>query len=210
MLVQSSFYTDSLHNTGSWDTKSTTCNSCSHTEPVLLKYKYFLLFTQNAEYTKFSSRPNTLHNCVIINQSFSNKPATGELFCFEAMDANKGKRVRLCFISSSTLKKQHAQFWINAFQDLKDSDYFSGDFLDKSLIQFTCLEITEVRHLWLYCFKILVKVVLCYFMLFLSIVPYAIMLWHAVVEKVLKSFTKVKHCKNTLLQIKVLCKSMYI
>ncbi|GAA6098849.1 uncharacterized protein LOC125145582, partial [Tachysurus ichikawai] len=38
-------------------------------------------------------------------------------------------------------------------KDLKDSDDFSGDFLDKSLIQFTCLEILErelqdVVHLW--------------------------------------------------------------
>lgn len=43
------------------------------------------------------------------------------------------------------LRKQHAQFWMNTFQDLKDSDYFSGDFLDKNLIQFTCLEMIEVR-----------------------------------------------------------------
>ena len=42
------------------------------------------------------------------------------------------------------LRRQHAQFWMNLFQDLKDSDSFSGDFLDKSLIQFTCLEIIEV------------------------------------------------------------------
>lgn len=45
------------------------------------------------------------------------------------------------------LRKQHAQFWINAFRDLNDSDYFSGDFLDKSMIQFTCLEIIQVRYL---------------------------------------------------------------
>ena len=43
------------------------------------------------------------------------------------------------------LRSQHAQFWINLFQDLKDSDSFSGGFLDKSLIPFTCLEIIEVR-----------------------------------------------------------------
>ncbi|XP_039665194.1 uncharacterized protein LOC120564368 [Perca fluviatilis] len=51
------------------------------------------------------------------------------------------------------LRKQHAQFWMNLFQELKDSDNFCGDFLDKSLIQFTCLEIIErelqdVVHLW--------------------------------------------------------------
>lgn len=48
------------------------------------------------------------------------------------------------------LRKQHAQFWMNSFQDLKDSDYFSGDFLDRNLIRFTCLEIIEVRSRLLY------------------------------------------------------------
>ncbi len=43
------------------------------------------------------------------------------------------------------LRKRHTQFWMNLFQDLKDSDSFSGDFLDRSLIQFTSLEIIEVR-----------------------------------------------------------------
>ncbi len=33
-----------------------------------------------------------LRNCSISNQRFSNKRATGELFCFEAMDANIGER----------------------------------------------------------------------------------------------------------------------
>ena len=43
------------------------------------------------------------------------------------------------------LRKQHAEFWMTLFQDLKDSDSSSGDFLDKSLSQFTCFEIIEVR-----------------------------------------------------------------
>ncbi len=33
-----------------------------------------------------------LHSCSISNQSFSNKRATGELFCLEAIDANTGER----------------------------------------------------------------------------------------------------------------------
>ncbi|MEQ2285348.1 hypothetical protein AMECASPLE_030743 [Ameca splendens] len=41
------------------------------------------------------------------------------------------------------LRKHHEQYWINVFQDLKDQDDFSGDFLNKNLIQFTCLEIIE-------------------------------------------------------------------
>lgn len=39
------------------------------------------------------------------------------------------------------LRQHHAQYWISVFQDLKDLDTFSGD---KDLIQFTCLEITEL------------------------------------------------------------------
>lgn len=42
------------------------------------------------------------------------------------------------------LRRHHAQFWMNNFQKLRDSDYFIGDFLDKHLILFTCLNIIEV------------------------------------------------------------------
>uniref|UniRef100_A0A3P9JR73 Integrase core domain-containing protein n=1 Tax=Oryzias latipes TaxID=8090 RepID=A0A3P9JR73_ORYLA len=72
---------------------------------------------------------------------------------------------RNCFILGSSthnqrieswwafLRKHHAQYWINVFQKLKDSDDFTGDFLDKQLILFTCLKIIEeelqnVVHLW--------------------------------------------------------------
>ncbi|KAK7944965.1 hypothetical protein WMY93_000693 [Mugilogobius chulae] len=42
------------------------------------------------------------------------------------------------------LRKNHCQFWMNTFQELKDEDEFIGDFLDKLLILFTCLNITEL------------------------------------------------------------------
>ena len=36
------------------------------------------------------------------------------------------------------LRKQCAQFWMNEFQTLKDEGRFSGDFLDRNLLQFRC------------------------------------------------------------------------
>lgn len=42
------------------------------------------------------------------------------------------------------LRKNHCQFWMNSFQKLKDCSEFIGDFLDKQLILFTCLNIIEV------------------------------------------------------------------
>lgn len=42
------------------------------------------------------------------------------------------------------LRTHHAQSWINRLQELKDNDCFSGDFLDKQLLLFTCLNIIEV------------------------------------------------------------------
>ncbi|XP_053302891.1 uncharacterized protein LOC128461802 [Pleuronectes platessa] len=70
--------------------------------------------------------------------------------CFLYGSSNHNQRIEQWW---GFLRKQHAQFWMNVFQDLKESDHFSGDFLDKSLIQFTCLEIIErelqdVVHLW--------------------------------------------------------------
>ncbi|XP_070410032.1 uncharacterized protein [Nothobranchius furzeri] len=51
------------------------------------------------------------------------------------------------------LRRHHAQHWMNRLQELKDKDCFSGCFLDKQLILFTCLNIIEeelqqVVHLW--------------------------------------------------------------
>ncbi len=42
------------------------------------------------------------------------------------------------------LRKHHAQYWMNRLQEQKDNDCFSGDFLDKQLVLFTCLNIIEV------------------------------------------------------------------
>ncbi|KAL3991461.1 E3 ubiquitin-protein ligase [Sarotherodon galilaeus] len=44
------------------------------------------------------------------------------------------------------LRRHHGQHWINRFQELKDNDCFSGCFLDKQLILFTCLNIIEVAR----------------------------------------------------------------
>lgn len=44
----------------------------------------------------------------------------------------------------SILRKHNAQFWINLFESLKDDNLFSGNFLDKALIQFCFLTIIQV------------------------------------------------------------------
>ena len=38
-----------------------------------------------------------------------------------------------------TLRKQSAQFWMNLFKTFQDDGHFTGDFLDKNLIQFCFL-----------------------------------------------------------------------
>ena len=44
------------------------------------------------------------------------------------------------------LRKENAQFWMNIFSELKDDGDFSGDFLDKSLIQFCFLALIRVGN----------------------------------------------------------------
>lgn len=44
----------------------------------------------------------------------------------------------------SILRKEHAQFWMNLFESLKDEDKFNGTFVDKSLIQFCFLNLIQV------------------------------------------------------------------
>lgn len=83
---------------------------------------------------------------------------------FLRLDHNDGF-ARNCFILGSSihnqrieswwafLRKHHAQYWMNLFQKLKDLDHFTGDFLDKQLVLFTCLNIIEeelqkIAHLW--------------------------------------------------------------
>ena len=44
------------------------------------------------------------------------------------------------------LRKQSGQFWMNMFKAIQDNGNFSGDFLDKSLIQFCFLDLVQVTH----------------------------------------------------------------
>lgn len=48
-----------------------------------------------------------------------------------------------------TLRKQSAQFWMNLFQTFQDDGHFTGDFLDKSLIQFCFLNLVQVKIFFL-------------------------------------------------------------
>ena len=44
------------------------------------------------------------------------------------------------------LRKENAQFWMNLFQGLKDNDSFTGNFVDKSLIQFCFMQLIQVSR----------------------------------------------------------------
>ena len=44
-----------------------------------------------------------------------------------------------------TLRKQSAQFWMNLFKTFQDDGHFTGDFLDKNLIQFCFLNLVQVK-----------------------------------------------------------------
>lgn len=63
--------------------------------------------------------------------------------CFIYGSSNHNQRIESwwCF-----LRKHHSQQWMNLFQELKDNDCFSGDFLDKQLILFSCLNLIEVSN----------------------------------------------------------------
>lgn len=50
----------------------------------------------------------------------------------------------------SVLRKQNSQFWINFFGIMRDSGDFSGDFLDKNLIQFCFMNIIQVNLLFMH------------------------------------------------------------
>ncbi|KAF3833193.1 hypothetical protein F7725_026858, partial [Dissostichus mawsoni] len=41
------------------------------------------------------------------------------------------------------LRKQSVQFWMDTFKTLKDDGYFTGDFLDKNLVQFCFLNLLQ-------------------------------------------------------------------
>lgn len=44
----------------------------------------------------------------------------------------------------NVLRRQNAQFWMNTFSEMKDNDTFSGNFLDKNLIQFCFMALIQV------------------------------------------------------------------
>lgn len=44
----------------------------------------------------------------------------------------------------SILRKENVQFWMNFFQTLKEGGHFTGDFLDRSLVQFCFMTILQV------------------------------------------------------------------
>ncbi|KAK7904901.1 hypothetical protein WMY93_017508 [Mugilogobius chulae] len=56
--------------------------------------------------------------------------------CFIHGSSNHNQRIESWW---AYLRTHHAQHWMNLFQELKDNDCFSGDFLDKQLILFSCL-----------------------------------------------------------------------
>ena len=60
--------------------------------------------------------------------------------CYITGSSNHNQRIEQWW---GFLRKHHAQYWMNIFQDLKEQDHISGDF-DKNRIQFTCREIIEV------------------------------------------------------------------
>ncbi|XP_063076248.1 uncharacterized protein LOC134466278 isoform X1 [Engraulis encrasicolus] len=70
--------------------------------------------------------------------------------CYIAGSSNHNQRIESWW---AFLRSHHAQYWMNRFQELKDKDCFTGDFLDKQLILFTCLsiiqeELQQVAQLW--------------------------------------------------------------
>ncbi|KAG1930743.1 hypothetical protein F2P79_022072 [Pimephales promelas] len=69
-------------------------------------------------------------------QIFLRRDATDE-FAFHRSflygSSNHNQRIESFW---SILRKENIQFWMNFFQALKEEDYFSGDFLDKSIVQF--------------------------------------------------------------------------
>lgn len=46
------------------------------------------------------------------------------------------------------LRKECAQFWLNLFESLKDDYQFNGTFIDKSLIQFSFLNLIQVSFIY--------------------------------------------------------------
>ncbi|KAM7382146.1 hypothetical protein PAMA_012828 [Pampus argenteus] len=126
---------------------------CTNSDPrVIAKYFIDEVSSRNGTAARIRSDLGT-ENCYIEQMQMFLRHDHLDNFshrCYLYGSSNHNQRIENWW---GFLRKQHAQFWMNLFQALKDSDSFSGDFLDKSLIQFTCLEIIErelqeVIHLW--------------------------------------------------------------
>ena len=61
--------------------------------------------------------------------------------CFVYGSSNHNQRIEGWW---AFLRKHFAQYWMNKFQDLKDTDKFCGDYLDKNLIRFCFMSIIQV------------------------------------------------------------------
>ena len=59
------------------------------------------------------------------------------------------------------LRKQSVQYWMDIFQTLKDDGLFSGDFLDKSLVQFCYLNLIQVQC-WTKNYRKSIAIMQCY------------------------------------------------
>lgn len=112
---------------------------------------YFIDEVENRNGTATRIRADLgTENCFVEQMQLFLRGTHDDVFserCYITGSSNHNQRIEQWW---GFLRKQHAQYWMNVFQDLKDMDYFSGDFLDKNLIQFTCLEIIEVRLLYFY------------------------------------------------------------
>ena len=65
------------------------------------------------------------------------------LFYFQEQEAGQSnQRIEFWW---GILRKRCSQYWINLFEELKEDGHFTGDFLDKSLIQLCFMNIIQVQ-----------------------------------------------------------------
>jgi hypothetical protein len=50
----------------------------------------------------------------------------------------------------SILRRQNSSFWINFFHELKDDGYYTGDYIDKNVLQFCFMDIIRVNIILLH------------------------------------------------------------
>jgi hypothetical protein len=62
--------------------------------------------------------------------------------CFLVGSSNHNQRIEQWW---GFMRKDNVQYWMNMFEMMKDSNDFTGSFLDKSLIQFCFMELIQVN-----------------------------------------------------------------